>query len=864
MKRYLTILFLFVGIALHATNYYVKTGGSDAAAGTSDGTAWATITKVNTVWAAGTFAAGDSILFRRGDVFYGSITAGESGTSGSHISIGAYGTGAKPVLTGFTTVSSWTSYGGGIYYATVTAESTVEMVTIGGVQYAMGRTPNEGSYYRVDELLSSTGGTPYEFRDVELGATPDWTGAEVAVRKNNWIIDKCPVTDYREDTVRITHGDSFYPFVEVNSGYIFQKSLLTLDVFGEWYHDHSANRLYMYFGGETPSSYTVKASTLNRGVYTNRFHYLTFRNVRFEGYNTETIYLYETGTSVTYQHIMDCDIMFSGGLGVRAYYPFHVEITGCTFDYTNDMAIRFDLTTHDGHNLISGNAISNTGTVFGAGSSGGGKAIYRTGRYSIVEDNVITNTGYIPIEYSGEGTIIRNNYVDNFCYVKDDGGAIYIYNDRETGREVYDNIILNSTGAGTTNSNQESTSAHGLYTDGRSHNVTFTNNIVGNVVGAAYHGNLPQNVTLRENTFFECSEFLDLWKYDGSYSINSMNIKKNVFVTSKIKDDLPAMIFYQNSTSSIYGSDPELEIEYFGAIDSNYYFVNQETGIYTLWSSGSYTESAPKSVARWTAEYGYDAHSVVQVMDTYTLNSLGSNLLTNGTFNSNITGWTTNTGASAVWNNGELGDGGCIALTSTIGEYQFYWWSNGNTVSTSISGGTISSSNHYILRFLGKSAIDEKTMALKLYSTGTNLNKQRFFTVGNTNTQKDVLFSYPANVTSGATMRLSLADDPVTTYMDNIGLYVADVTLTDWDNYLHLLYNETSETKYYDLSATMEDVTGTEYSGTVAIGSWQGLILIGNGTVSDHVEGTTGALLKSKDGVRLLKSKNDVLLKLEL
>lgn len=198
-------------------------------------------------------------------------------------------------------------------------------------------------------------------------------------------------------------------------------------------------------------------------------------------------------------------------------------------------------------------------------------------------------------------------------------------------------------------------------------------------------------------------------------------------------------------------------------------------------------------------------------------------------------------------------------MTSAENNYGFYWWSNNNTVTTAISGGVIDSDNHYLLRFLGKSAVDDKTMGIKLYSTGTGNTKQRFFTVGNTNTQKDVLFSNPADVASGATMRLSLCDDPVATYMDNVGLYVANVTLTDFDNYLHLLYNETGANKTYYLSASMNDPEGNSYT-SVTLAPWEGIILIGSGTTRWGEFPAEGAVLKSPSG-KYIKSASGNLIR---
>ncbi len=86
-----------------ATTYYVAAAGSDSNSGTSSGTPWQTIAKVN----GSTFSPGDSILFHRGDVWYGtSLVAPSSGSSGSPITFGAYGSGANPVVKGSTTLST--------------------------------------------------------------------------------------------------------------------------------------------------------------------------------------------------------------------------------------------------------------------------------------------------------------------------------------------------------------------------------------------------------------------------------------------------------------------------------------------------------------------------------------------------------------------------------------------------------------------------------------------------------------------------------------------------------------------------------------------------------------------------------------
>jgi hypothetical protein len=99
-SRLILILVCLLGsIPAHATTYYVAAAGSDANSGTDTGHPWQTISKVN-----GTaFSAGDSVLFNRGDSWYGtSLTAPSSGSSGSPITFGAYGSGANPIIKGST------------------------------------------------------------------------------------------------------------------------------------------------------------------------------------------------------------------------------------------------------------------------------------------------------------------------------------------------------------------------------------------------------------------------------------------------------------------------------------------------------------------------------------------------------------------------------------------------------------------------------------------------------------------------------------------------------------------------------------------------------------------------------------------
>jgi hypothetical protein len=128
-------IFLMLGFGLQAsgTTYYVSSStGNDANSGTASNAGWQTIAHVN----AQTFQPGDSILFRRGDVWNESLVPPSSGTSGNPIAFDAYGSGAAPVLTGYYAVpsSSWIFVTGNAWKAPVPSTyTTVNFCLFGSV-----------------------------------------------------------------------------------------------------------------------------------------------------------------------------------------------------------------------------------------------------------------------------------------------------------------------------------------------------------------------------------------------------------------------------------------------------------------------------------------------------------------------------------------------------------------------------------------------------------------------------------------------------------------------------------------------------------------------------------------------------------
>jgi hypothetical protein len=115
------------------TTYYVSSSlGNDANSGTSTSAPWQTIAHVN----AQTFNPGDSILFRRGDVWNESLTVPSSGASGNPITFDAYGTGPAPNFTGYyaVPVNAWVLVTGNAWKAPLpSGYTTVNFCLFGSI-----------------------------------------------------------------------------------------------------------------------------------------------------------------------------------------------------------------------------------------------------------------------------------------------------------------------------------------------------------------------------------------------------------------------------------------------------------------------------------------------------------------------------------------------------------------------------------------------------------------------------------------------------------------------------------------------------------------------------------------------------------
>lgn len=569
-----------------ATTYYVSSTGNDGNSGTSENSAWQSLTKVSSF----TPIPGDQILFKRGDIFYGSLTVR------SNVTYAAYGSGANPKISGYTTLTSWTDEGSGIYSTTLNTDFYLNNVLYNDVLQPMGRT--EWKTY-----TSHSGNT--SITDATL--TGSWTGAEVVIRKNEYVIDRHAISSGNSTTLTYTTTSNYfttpgnttdYSPVDGN-GYFIQNSLATLDSSGEWFYDSSTNKLYIY-SGTTPTN--VKASTIETLLDLSSVSNITFNNIDIEGANSYGVWV-DTSNNIVFN---DCNISNVGGAFVYGWSN-NFEFNGGTLNGSN----------FNGINIIGNNctlknySCSDVGMNAGMGwGSGEYTAISLKGANNSVINSSVVNTGYIPISFSGTNAVIENNYIDNFCSVKDDGGGIYTYGAAESsaGSKVRNNVILNGIGAPSgTEGNGVSIIAAGIYCDNLSTGIELS----GNTIAYCQLGimlNQANTINVHDNTLYNNTVGLHMTTYTENPTENivfenniiAKNTDVDVIVneTNMIKvDNIFTFFNYPTTIFSI------------GSFDNNYYLSSSNDLSFLFMSRRLYNGASQRNFADWQTYSGNETNS---------------------------------------------------------------------------------------------------------------------------------------------------------------------------------------------------------------------------------------------------------------
>lgn len=616
MKRLISIAFLFFCLNSFATNYYLNTAtGNDANAGTFVAP-WKTINKINTFF--NSFNNGDSVLFARGQIFYGKIRPTKSFTT--PLVFSAYGSGAQPVISSFIQLDSWTNLGGNIWEgvssdssAFVTLNNTNEVV-INGVNVAMGRFPNDNAAnggYLTYQTFTQTKLTSSSLNS----AVTNWTGAIAVIRKNNWIIEKDTITSASGSSINHTfHGTNNGTN---NYGFFIENDARTLDAQNEWYFVPATRKLRIF---STSMPTDVKIATIDTLVWTHNFDVMTFKNLTFTGSNTNTFVVPGSNHII----IRNCTFDFSGRdviwgyQNVGAASASNFSFDSNTVNHTNNNVVQ--VAQEFTNSSFSFNTVKNTGLQVGMLANGAttqsnaksAQVFSISSANCMIQRNIIDSTGYVSIYWLAGFDTIRYNLITEAMRTKQDGGLIYTWNGIPgatsfTGQKIYNNILLNSSGlssiAGTTQA-VTSSLVHGVYLDANTRNVEVYNNTCANLGwGGGYSYSGSSNNNWHNNTFYNNvvnqMRLIDQRPAsNGSIPSTNDTIKNNIFF-SRTATQFTGVYTTAVTPATFFGA--------VGIFDSNYYARPIDDNLTIQFVTGSTTSTY--NLAQWKTVSGKDAAS---------------------------------------------------------------------------------------------------------------------------------------------------------------------------------------------------------------------------------------------------------------
>lgn len=602
MKGLKILFMLFMYHNSFATTYYVSNAGSDVANGTTTGTSWQTISKVN----AATFAANDSILFKCGDSWNERLVPNRN-----TLYFGSYSTGVKPLITGFQT-ATMIPVSGNVYESTVTPAANLNTVMINDKLSIKARYPNS-------TYLTFTSGTDSTLV-TSLTGTPSYVGKEIAVRTNHFLIDISTVTAQSTGTLSLSPKLTYAvtPNTQGGNGYFFQNDVSYLDSTSEWCY--AANNLKVY-STITP---TVQYSTIDTLVWVRSKSNIIFKGISFTGANKTAFQL----DSCTFITIQNSTLNNNGTNGIvfrrtRNSYVLYDSIMNTLNNpiWTTKNNLPPYVTDTSRSLTITGNYIKNTAIYPGMGLGNNNQYFFNIAAdSSLINLNTIDSSAYIGVMWNGKFSTIKNNYITNFGFVKDDGGGIYTvkgasvnapYYAYSGGSIIRGNIILNGFRAdgGINLAASFGGASAGVYLDDFIDSITVDSNTIYNITGYAFNLRTARFITSKHNLFIDSLN--NIYNFTGNQvQAGSYTFKNNIYYQKNIT-------FFTSTTGSL--------TLYIYASDSNYILKPVDTATSWRYNSTNYSLSGYQAATT----YEVNSHS----MPNYTSSALGRLIYnaTNGT-----------------------------------------------------------------------------------------------------------------------------------------------------------------------------------------------------------------------------------------
>jgi parallel beta-helix repeat protein len=582
----LTLMLCLASLSVQAQTYYVSSSsGNDSNSGLSAAQAWKSVSKVNTEMR--NIAAGAAIRFKRGETFIGQLNV-----TVDNLTVGAYDAGDAPLIRATRWMgTNWTSRGGNIWEVSLpTTPERVRAVYRGRNSLPLGRHPNlsdpvhKGYYYY--ESITQVGGNqgkPTSITDNNLTglSSEDWTGREFVVRFNRWRLVVDTVASQSGGRLTLKNIPNLGLPKKKDFGYFFQNHIKTLDEQDEWAYDRAAGKIYLYSTTD-PNTQPYSYASEDYAIQLDGANGVRVANLALMGSNQAALGINESNNATVDNITVDP----SGFFGIHVVGSSGASILNCQISHTNLEGIRVERNSTGAR--IANNTLEDIAMVAGMGQSDGDgySGMYILGTDGVIENNTIQRTGYCGIRIDMYSGLVRRNLIEEVCFVKDDGGGIYINDNNATTTNkpiIEENIIRKTVGNGAANGSDRPDGievAEGIYTDVNSYGSTIRYNTVSEAHHGLYVNDSPDHL-IYGNTVNGTYRYSIKLKQDQdpeAESYRNLQVYDNILV--EIDDERvlnEQSIALENNVVPFASGDNAKDMEGFGRFTNNY-IVNPVKG----------------------------------------------------------------------------------------------------------------------------------------------------------------------------------------------------------------------------------------------------------------------------------------------
>lgn len=808
-----------------AATYYLSTAplASDANPGTSPAAAWRSIAKLNTA----NLQPGDSVLFERGGIYRGQIDA-RPGTAGNPVYYGAYGNGARPVISGAAQVqgTGWSVYQGGIYVKTgvlMPAMGAAEPpnLFVNGRLMLPARYPGSG-LLQAGEVFGQNPGSncceySYGLQDGFLPAVfPNPTDLEGAhlTGYSPYGVSTRLVTGY-DPAAGTLQFDTLRGIGFINRRWYFlSRKLNFLDAPGEWYYDDATKKLYCWKPDGTPftTADTIEYSYHKFGISDWQVPYIVVEGLEFRYQQIAGIYIIRsTGVRIADNRFYQSKYGIHGwGSSTTALEGTVVENN--VFDDIHRVAINLNnyvngarLLDNRLHNIGRVDALMQSGqpdqwSAYGYWEYGTGIQLNATN--SLVARNRIDSTGRQAIAAGGgPGVHILNNIIDCPCLNYNDcGGIMPLGNSRVEGNIIRDSYGYFSaeeyTGEG----------ARGIYPDFRTADTIRGNTIAGTVMGIGLTNS--KNEIIEENIVYDCTLAAFRMNRKNAGQLNNRVVGNTFF---GLPDALSAVLW----DNQVPGPDDN------SVFDSNrYWHPYLYFPLVKYRPDGSLPADTWYDLGQWQTlgqDAGAESESVFKNQPWRLADTLGPTLLQNGGFDAGLSGWS-NTGNMAVATTPGQLDGPCARITYN-GTYAGTFFQN------DLSG--FAAGQLYLVRFSLQGSLNTHGEPIQVRLVETNdTDQEHFYRVFKIQTERREYWSvFEARNAEALDLRFMAPNG--TYFLDNIDILPVAADWLDPRQVFPIFINETADPMSIGLPpCAYLDLDGNPVAGSLNLPPFSSQILV--------------------------------------